>query len=320
MRKWFLLLAVFLVLLTIGVYAFIPNKVTLVQKTELRVNTKAFTRAILDETIWKEWWPGEVVVNPSGRPTYFFLYKGKRYAIIGKRISSHLITIHFDNDSMLSQMLFVSGSSDSVSLSWNAVNVTSYQPLKRINRYRALKDVEEDWKTILEKMQRFYSNEANLYQLPIQKELVKDSLLISTILKTPEAPTTDTIYHLIDRLKAFANKKGAKQTGFPMLNITSMIRDDKSIYYRIQVALPVDRKLEGEGDIVYRWMLGKGKILAAEVSGGPQTIKSAFEKMEEFVEDHQLVAPAIPFESLLTDRRMEKDTTKWKTKIYWPVI
>jgi hypothetical protein len=34
--------------------------------------------------------------------------------------------------------------------------------------------------------------------------------------------------------------------------------------------------------------------------------------------DHFLSAPAIPFEILITDRSKEKDTTRWKTKIYQP--
>ena len=34
--------------------------------------------------------------------------------------------------------------------------------------------------------------------------------------------------------------------------------------------------------------------------------------------DNALSSPAIPFESLVTNRMQEPDTSKWVTKIYYP--
>ncbi|HZH63621.1 MAG TPA: GyrI-like domain-containing protein, partial [Flavisolibacter sp.] len=140
--------------------------------------------------------------------------------------------------------------------------------------------------------------------------------LISTSTTTSGYPSADRIYSLIDKLQAFAQTKGAKQTGQPMLNINT----PDSISYRVQVALPVDKKLKDEGDIFYRWMLGGGNILVMEVKGGYATINKAFMEMENYVRDFSRTAPAIPFQSLITDRRKEPDTGKWVTKLYWPVI
>lgn len=121
---------------------------------------------------------------------------------------------------------------------------------------------------------------------------------------------------MIDKLKAFVQRNGAKQTGLPMLNIAS----NADGTYTTRVALPVDRKLKNEGDIQYRWMLGGGFILVTEVKGGPHRIQQAFSVMEEYIDDFDRVAPAIPFQSLVTDRRTEPDTGKWITKVYWPVM
>jgi hypothetical protein len=38
------------------------------------------------------------------------------------------------------------------------------------------------------------------------------------------------------------------------------------------------------------------------------------------VQDHQRVAPAIPFQSLVTDRTKQPDTSKWVTRLYWPIM
>ena len=85
------------------------------------------------------------------------------------------------------------------------------------------------------------------------------------------------------------------------------------------VAIPVNKKIGNEGDIVYKRMV-PGNILVAKVRGGRHTIESAFAEMETYVKDHELIPPAIPFESLETDRLNEPDTTKWITRIYFPIL
>ena len=67
-------------------------------------------------------------------------------------------------------------------------------------------------------------------------------------------------------------------------------------------------------------MLGGGNILVTDVKGGPYNIAKAFEAVEKYTEDHNRMAPAIHFQSLVTDRRQERDTSKWITRIYWPVM
>jgi hypothetical protein len=62
----------------------------------------------------------------------------------------------------------------------------------------------------------------------------------------------------------------------------------------------------------------KDRFLKTEVVGGPFTIESAHTAIEKYMNDRFLSAPAIPFELLITDRRQEPDTTKWKTTIFHP--
>ena len=83
------------------------------------------------------------------------------------------------------------------------------------------------------------------------------------------------------------------------------------ITYLVRVAIPVDKQLPASGNISYKWMLGGGNILITEVKGGHAEIKKAYDQTELYVADHNRVAPAIPFQSMITDRRQEKDSTKW---------
>jgi hypothetical protein len=60
-------------------------------------------------------------------------------------------------------------------------------------------------------------------------------------------------------------------------------------------------------------------VLRAEVKGGNATVEEALHQMKIFISDYQKTAMAIPFESLVTDRSKEPDTSKWITRIYTPV-
>jgi hypothetical protein len=165
-------------------------------------------------------------------------------------------------------------------------------------------------------MQSFFSKPENIYGFTIRQEPVVDSILVSTFAMSKGYPSTAFIYNLLDQLKDYIKNQSAKETGYPMLNINT----EDSINYLTRVAIPVDKELKSSGNISYKRMLGRGEILVAEVKGGPGLINNAFYQMKNYVNDYQRVAPAIPFLSLVTDRMNEPDTSKWITRIYYPVM
>ena len=121
---------------------------------------------------------------------------------------------------------------------------------------------------------------------------------------------------MLDKLKNYSTKQGAKQSGHPMLNVYTV----DSISFLVKVALPVNKKLKDEGSIKYKWMLGGGKILISDVTGETSKVDHAIKQLEYYLLDYNRVAPAIPFMSLITDRSKELDSTKWITRIYYPVM
>jgi hypothetical protein len=315
MRKWRLLIILLLAVAAACLYLVIPGKEMISAKNGVAVNAKAFSRAILEEEKWKQWWPGEILhtqYNRFGK----YRFNGVIYSILGKKLSSVVILVEHGKDTLTTELVFLPVKSDSIALSWEGTLQSSLSPVRRMQQFFITKRMERDISTLLERIREFYSDESNIYGLKIIKDHVADSTLISTAGTTKGYPSVERIYKMVDQLKDFAHNKGAKQTGLPMLNI--MTTD--SVSYLTKVALPVDKKLKDEGKIVYRWMLGGGNILVTEVKGGPYTIQKSFETMEKYTEDHQRLAPAIPFQSLVTDRSQEPDTSKWITKIYWPVM
>lgn len=310
MRTWITVLIVF-ILVFLFVYWLMPGKVTIHQKLIVAANAKAFAREISDEQTWQQWWPGKQLNEKQS-----FEYNGNNYKVAEKKLSSLVVVISKGKDSALTELIFIPFQNDSIELVWNGITKKTLNPFNRIQNFSWINGVNSDLRFLLQKIRSFYSNEDNLYSFHIKKDFVVDSNLVSTSSNQKTYPTTDLIYKMIDRLKTYIENNGAKQTNPPMLNITEHA-DGACL---TKVALPVDRRLKDSGDIKYRWMLGGGNILATEVKGGPYQIKRAFDEMENYVSDHERVAPAIPFQSLITDRRKEPDTNKWITKLYWPVM
>ena len=308
MRRWIVWLLVLLVVCVGFVYLFVPASTVIKEQTGVGVNAKAFARSFFDEASWPAWWPGQKSADG-------YLYNGTDYRVREKRISSWVISLAHGRDTLPAELIAIPVGYDSIELIWLTAVSAGANPVARLQAYGRTKTISNDVKKLLQAIKAYYTDPAHLYPISISEEEILDSTLISTSVRMMNYPTTENIYSLIDRLKDFAQKNGASQTGLPMLNI--MVNTDSS--YRLQVALPVDKKLQDEGDIHYRWMLGGGNILAAEVKGGPAKIQQAFAAMQAYMEDHHRSAPAIPFQSLITDRRAEPDSNKWVTKIYWPV-
>lgn len=315
MKKWIVLLLVFIVVAIGCLYFFIPNRIRIHKEVIIAVNARGFSRTIQNDKKWSNWWPGEVVTQSTNEPASF-RFNGSTYTIVGKRFSSFILSVKSEKDSFLTELFFIPTKPDSVALTWEGSVSAPTMPLTRLQVYYKARHLHQDMDTILYHLQSFYTKEENLYGMAIKKDFVADSILISTSATSKGYPSVESVYSLIDKLKVFAQAHGARQTGLPMLNVNTI----DSITYRTQVALPVDKKLKDEDDVKYRWMLGGGRILATEIKGGPYIINNAFKEMQNYIDDFQCTAPAIPFQSLVTDRSKERDTSKWVTKLYWPVM
>jgi len=312
MRKWLRIILPALLFVCILVYVIIPGKINISNTSLLPVPKSALYRAMIDENSWKGWWPA---VNADTTGTGL-VYNQSVYAVSKKTITSLFVDIVSNESIAKSSLTFIPFKPDSTKLQWDATVITSANPLKRIQAYLYASSLKKDLSVLLEKISSHYQKLENVYDVPIRKELVVDSLLVFISENSPAYPNTEHIYRLINVLKKYIADKSAKETGYPMLNITTKDSTD----WLIKVAIPVDRILEPSGNITYRKMLGRGNILVGEVTGGPHSINNAFKQLENYISDYERIAPAIPFQSLVTDRMAETDTSKWITRIYYPVM
>jgi hypothetical protein len=315
MKKPIAAILIFLFIVLACIYLLIPSKILIQQTLTIPTNARGFQRTFLEDRIWEQWWPEGKIKDTAGMKQTGFLLNSRKYTIVEKRMSS-IILCADHADSAKAVLYFISPRPDSVKLVLEAEVATSAMPAERVRKYFQSKQLENDLKTLLNKIRTFYTNEDNIYGTHIEKSLVVDSILIFTNAISEGPPSTKFIYALVDSLKEYAASQSAKETGFPMLNISTT----DSINYLTKVAIPVNKRLPSSGNISHRWMLGGGTILITEVKGGPASITKAFEEITHYAHDNQRVAPAIPFQSLITDRRKEPDTSRWITRIYYPVM
>lgn len=313
MRRWIVLLFVLLVLVFCSVYFLIPNTITVKKEARLGVNANAFARAFLHHgTSYLQ-----PAVNASLSETdSSFVYHGNTFTPVERKFSSLVYTVQKKSDSMLAELVVIPFRKDTVALSFIGVTKAGMNPVNRIGKLVWAKKVAADLESLMQKLETHYGDTAVIYGYPIRKVLVTDTALISTSTVLKTYPDNATIYAMVDKLKAFAKTKNAAQSGAPMLNVS--VTADSS--YLTRVALPLNKRLVGEGDIQYKWMMTQGNILVADVKGGPAQIKKAMVAVQTFIIDHGLASVAIPFESMVTDRKAQPDSSKWVTKIYWPII
>ena len=315
MKKLVIGVLIVALLLLTSLYIFIPNAVNIKSETVIHTSRSGLVRMLMDNNNWAKWWPGKSIVsqdsiNPS------LSYQGINYKVSSKNISQLQVLITGESTILNSVLYFISLKADSVKLVWETLLPTSYNPIKRFFAYQKAKQITTDLNTLLKTMENYFSNTENIYSSTIQQVLVNDTSLISTSGISKGYPSIAFIYSLIDKLKTYSLNQGAQQTNSPMLNINTT----DSIKFTVKVALPVNKRLPDTNDIFYKWMMYGGKILVTEVKGDNNVTARALLQMSRYVSDFQMVAPAIPFYSLVTDRRIEPDSSKWITKVYYPVM
>jgi len=203
---------------------------------------------------------------------------------------------------------------DSTRIEWSSKMEMSANPFKRIQQYQHARRIHTGMAQILEQLQNFTANTENIYKLKIVRTKLTDSLLVTTKSTSKNYPSNQEYYTLIQKIQEHVSLNKATPVNYPMLHIARV----DSNKYETTVAIPVNKVVPGNGDILFKKMF-PGNILTAEISGGLYTVEEGLKQLNNYVSDFQLVPPAIPFQSLVTDRLLQKDTAKWMTKLYFPV-
>ena len=307
MRKILIILIFLSLSFFIWVYFFVPAQLNIDESVLVKSNKNTVNRGLNDMALWKQWWPDTM----NNRLSYDgIIYQPQLPGLYAFAVKVTDITTGYKT--ILS---IVESNRDSVLLTWKGAFSTGSNPFTRISRYRQIKKLAGDMKDILKKKKKFMSNPRNVYGIIATNEIVKDTLLLNTHAIFSHIPSTDKTYALINKLIRAAHDAGATVTGYPMINITQ----GDSSGYLLRVALPVNKPVQEENGIVIKRMIPGNILVSNNIAGGTGTVEHAFKQMMNYARDLNKTSPAIPFQSLITNRQIEKDSTKWITRIYCPV-
>ena len=314
MKKWLIGLVLVILLLVGCTYFFIPDRLKISKNILINANQQGTFRFLADKNNWTKWWRG--TTSDSDMEKGFLKYGDYDFHVNQILHNAFEINLIGENTYKTSLLQIFSSAVDSINVRWSAEFIAGSNPLRRIQQYFAAKKVELYFEDILNDLKKHLDTLKNIYGIDIKKEKVQFQLLISTKQSFSYYPTIIEIYSMIDKLKHHLNKSDVRADSFPMLNIQTT----DSANYVAQVALPVPKKIPEENNISVKWMMKDGNILTAEVIGGIKSIDSSMKQFDKYISDYQRTVIAIPFQLLITDRLKQPDSTKWITRLYYPVI
>lgn len=301
---WIVPAALFLLLLV--AYFLLPAQPVIYKKVTLPVNQNAVVKLLTQQDKWQQWWPAD---------DNEIVYDSLNFSFQQEMSKTAILRVPFKDTLLTAQLNTILYKVDLSGIIFQTSLPASSNPLQKISNYFRSQRIAGEAEEILRRLKAFAEKEENIYGFAVRQEKVKDSMLVAIRFQTTGYPETIRIYSAIAELRSYINAEGAKETGAPMLHTDPA--DNQQ--YRVMVAIPVNRVLNGNGPIEPKRMV-LGNILVTEVKGGPHTVEKAMQVFQQYVIDHRRTSPAIPYQSLITDRLQQPDTTKWVTRLYYPVI
>ena len=314
MKKISLTVIVLLILLISSAYIFIPGKLIVSSASSFNANRESVYRFLINDSNWNKWWPGTISKNNSD--SLQFHYNNHSFQIQKILYDVMQLKLAGSHDSSVILLKVIPFATDTMGVELSSEFDASLNPISRVSEYFRAKKLKQDFDAIVLSLQKYASDLKNIYGIDIKKEKVQYQNVLSDKQTFSHFPTTEDIYAIVARLRNYINESGAKELFSPMLNIEKI----DSTVYTAQVGLPVDRVLPSKDSMSSKWMMKGGNILSADITGGQKKVDDAMKQMEMYTRDYQRSIIAIPFQMLITDRRNEPDTTKWITRIYYPVV
>lgn len=300
----------------VAIYIFIPSTLTLSKTEIVPLPEETVLRLMKDNQNWQRWTKGhdDTIVQQDSKNKFFV--RGRDTVQLGDVVQNGVqVTLRNGPIYTSGAITILPLSIDSAALQWETTIASGNDPFTKIQRYKQAIQTKKNMTAILQRVKEFAQQPEHVYGHKFSVGSTIDTLLVAIRTTQTSYPNTEAIYALVKRLQHYISQQGARQTAYPMTNITRVTDGE----YHLMVAVPTNKLLPPKGDIMQRKLV-PGKYIVANVNGGPVTIEHAFAMMQLYMTENKKVEIAIPFQTLITDRTRETDTTKWVTKINYPIL
>lgn len=299
----------------IGTYVFIPPVISVSVYRSISSSTSGVFRTVANIENWPKWFPNQKnTENLIHFPSKTYTYQDNTFSIQKASYNNIKVIIRDQSGIQSTQLIFIPVFQDSIIINWKYSVRSEFNPIKRFLQYQQAIKIKKSMDSILLSLAHYCDTPKNVYGISIIETSTIDTQLIFKSIVTKSQPSINTIYKQINSLQLYAKEKGAEQSGYPMLNIINY--NNKS--YRLMTALPINKLLPETGEIVFKRMI-PGRFLSTTVIGGERVINYASQQLQQYIQDYERVVMAEPFQILITDRTKETDSSKWQTKLFFPV-
>jgi hypothetical protein len=299
------------VFLTIAcIYVFIPGELNISVVRLVACNSSAGFRHIGADGSGNLWWPakGSREGSDAGARTDTCRIKAKSYPMVEVMLEDGVRSIPGK------VAITTYHGRDSSAVLWTWVVPTGSGPIQRFLQYRLALALRKNTIRSIDSLQNFLDKMDNIYGMELRHAMSHDGALITTQWIAPSYPSTAEIYRHLDSIRAYISGQGARETNYPMLHVGRSGDGN----FETMVGVPINKDLPKRGDFVPKRFI-PWKVIEGQVNGGAARAEHAMEQLLQYTADHELTLMAIPFQSLVTDRRQEPDSTRWVTRVIVPV-
>ncbi len=318
-------------IITLGVIAFIlPSKVHI----ERSINIKAPKEVVFDQVNnlqnWEKWSPWQHI-DTAMDLKYFGNEKGEGAGFEWKSDQSNVgcgsVTIFASKpyDSIYAEIDFLSKgkgnlyylfkkSDSGTKVKWIFELNLGYNPITRYIGLFMNKRIGKNFENGLDSLKQVAENISTRHQLITKEIKVLAFTYIGIREKIKPVELGQKMGINFKELKMFIEKNKLKMTNVAFSIYYSFTKDE----VEYEAGIPVEKCKTGNNKI----KIGQMKACKAIVTDyyGPYSgLGKEYEVIEKWIVDNKKKISGLPFEMYITGPITEKDSTKWLTKIYYPV-
>ncbi len=304
LRGFYWLPGLVLLISIMGIYLFIPSPIRVSKQLKIKGSERDLY-ALMSNREKAVNWLNNQASNPEFR--YHFLKNSYPAIFIEARSYHNIIPIEIKLQDL--------AKTDSTILSWDCAIPAGLAPWSRVQHYWEARQLKEDFSRVMDQFTRYAGDTKNWYGITISETVVKDTLIatLSRFVSTP--PSTALGCDMINELRQQLTGTGLSITDSAMTLVSQAGENNK---YKVMVGFPVNKIPGSNSNLVIKKMI-PGKLLTGTVYGGPAAIRAGHEQMRKYIMDHNREEVAMPYEVSVINRCAAPDTTKWITKISYPV-
>jgi effector-binding domain-containing protein len=314
MKKTLLISGTLLLLFLLSIYLFIPKAIRIKSQIHISASDANALKYISYSAGWDKWWPEKNSMEGTENKLEEFCDDSFCYQVLKTINSGADIKLKSKDLNSITALRYMPIGKDSMEVSLQTELRSGNSPIQRIFNYQKAGEITDNFDDVLHSMKAFFDNEKLVYGIDVKQDVVRHKTLLTIEKASSTYPDVNFVYKMVTDLTRNIRQYAGKETAAPMLNV--YMPNQKN--YMVTVAIPVSKEIPFTKPIFINTMVN-GKLLVAEIKGGPQTIKNAMHAFDQYLKDKDLSSPAMPYEMMLTDRSIVRDTSKWVTQIYYPV-